>query len=181
MDFRCQTAPAPTGFFVGSPFLAPLACWWTLTAVLSSISVVSSTRSCSIWAERIRSHTLAFVHAAIYTLPWSEALRQIPPGNSSIQPIQDCVEHLTVAFSWPPSLRFLFGRKQELNSIPLFFTYFMSFHELYFTSLASFTQYWGFKTDSNLFPSIFVFCYLFLIHWPKINFIQMDVINRDVK
>lgn len=27
MDFRCQTASAPSGFFVVSPFLAPLACW----------------------------------------------------------------------------------------------------------------------------------------------------------
>ena len=27
MDFRCQTAPAPSGFFVASPFLAPLVCW----------------------------------------------------------------------------------------------------------------------------------------------------------
>ena len=26
MDFRCQTTPAPPGFFVVSPFLAPLAC-----------------------------------------------------------------------------------------------------------------------------------------------------------
>ncbi len=27
MDFRCQASPAPSGFFVVSLFLAPLACW----------------------------------------------------------------------------------------------------------------------------------------------------------
>lgn len=70
MDFRRQTSPAPPRFLVISPFLAPLACWWTLTVVLSSISVVSSTKSCSIRAIRIRSHTPAFVHARnrLYTL-----------------------------------------------------------------------------------------------------------------
>ena len=63
MDFRRQTSLAPPDFFMISPFLAPLACWWTFTVVLSSISVVSSTRSCSIKARRIRSHTPPFVHA----------------------------------------------------------------------------------------------------------------------
>ena len=27
MDLRCQTVPTPSGFFVVSPFLVPLACW----------------------------------------------------------------------------------------------------------------------------------------------------------
>ena len=51
-------------------FLAPLACWRTLIVVLPSISVVSSTKSCSIRAVRIFFHTPAFVHARnrLYTL-----------------------------------------------------------------------------------------------------------------
>ena len=70
MDFRGQASSAPSDFLVISPFLAPLACWWTLIVVLSSIRVVSSTRSCSIRAKSILSHTLAFVHARnrLYTL-----------------------------------------------------------------------------------------------------------------
>ena len=70
MDLRGQASPAPPGFLVISPFLAPLACWWTLIVVLSSISVVSSTKSCSIRAVRIFSHTPAFVQARnrLYTL-----------------------------------------------------------------------------------------------------------------
>ena len=52
------------------PFLAPLACWRTLIVVLPSISVVSSTKSCSIRAVRIFSYTPAFVSARnrLYTL-----------------------------------------------------------------------------------------------------------------
>ena len=70
MDFRGQAPSAPSGFLVISPFLTPLACWWTLIVVLSSISVVSSTKSCSIRAVRISSHTPAFVQARnrLYTL-----------------------------------------------------------------------------------------------------------------
>ena len=70
MDFRGQAPSAPSGFLVVSPFLTPLACWWTLIVVLSSISVVSSTNSCSIGAVRVSSHTPAFVQARnrLYTL-----------------------------------------------------------------------------------------------------------------
>src|SRR5699024_9905470 len=52
------------------PFLALLACWCTLTVVLSNISVVSSTISCWIKFVSTFSHTPAFVHARnrLYTL-----------------------------------------------------------------------------------------------------------------
>lgn len=59
MDFCGQSSSAAPGFLVIPPFLAPLACWWTLIVVLSSISIVSSTMSCSIRAKRILSHTPA--------------------------------------------------------------------------------------------------------------------------
>jgi hypothetical protein len=83
-------------------------------------------------------------------LPWPEPLRQIPPWYSGVQPIQDCVEHFTVAFSWPASLRLFFRRKLVLDTIPLFFTDFMSFHVLYFTISALYTQYLSFQTDSSV-------------------------------
>ena len=70
---------------------------------------------------------------AICTLPWLEALRQIPPWYSHVQPIQDPVEHYPVAFSWLASLRLLFWRKLIPYLIPLLFAYFMSFHVLHFT------------------------------------------------
>lgn len=60
MDFCCQTSPAAPGFF--APFLAPLACWCTLIDVLSSINVVSSTKSSAIKADKTSSHTPASVH-----------------------------------------------------------------------------------------------------------------------
>lgn len=60
MDFCCQTSSTATCFF--APFLVPLACWCTLIVVLSSISVVSSTRSSAIKADRTSSHTPASVH-----------------------------------------------------------------------------------------------------------------------
>ena len=76
-----QAHPLPHGLSWSSPlcsvrfprdisFLIPLACWWTLIVVLSSISVVSSTKSCPIRAVRISSHIPAFVHARnrLYTL-----------------------------------------------------------------------------------------------------------------
>ena len=70
MDFCGQAPSAPSGFLVISPFFAPLACWWTLIVVLSSIGVVSSTKSCSIRAVRISSHAPAFVQVRnrLYTL-----------------------------------------------------------------------------------------------------------------
>ena len=86
---------------------------------------------------------------AVHTLPWPEPLRQIPPWYSGVQPIQDCVEHFTVAFSWPASLRLFFRWKLVLDPIPLFFTDFMSFHVLYFTISALYTQYLSFQTDSR--------------------------------
>ena len=66
MDFRRQASLAPPGFFMISPFFSSTG----VLMMLSSISVVSSTRSCSIKARRIRSHTPAFVHARnlLYTL-----------------------------------------------------------------------------------------------------------------
>ena len=78
---------------------------------------------------------------AVHTLPWPEPLRQIPPWYSGVQPIQDCVEHFTVAFSWPASLRLFFRPKLVLDPIPLSFAYFMPFHVLHFTILALYTQY----------------------------------------
>ncbi len=87
---------------------------------------------------------------AVYTLPCPESLRQIPPWYSGVQPIQDCIEHFPVTFSWPPSLRLFFRRKLILDPIPLFFAYFMSFHVLYFIIFALYTQYLSFKTDSRV-------------------------------
>ena len=92
---------------------------------------------------------------AVHTLPWPEPLRQIPPWYSGVQPIQDCVEHFTVAFSWPASLRLFFRWKLVLDTIPLFFTDFMSFHVLYFTISALYTQYLSFQTDSNAHWNLF--------------------------
>ena len=60
MDLCCQSSPAAPGFF--APFLAPLACWCTLTVVLSSINVVSSAKSSVIKADKTSSHTPASVH-----------------------------------------------------------------------------------------------------------------------
>ena len=89
---------------------------------------------------------------AVHTLPWPEPLRQIPPWYSGVQPIQDCVEHFTVAFSWPASLRLFFRRKLVLDPIPLSFAYFMPFHVLHFTILALYTQYLSFQTDPRAVP-----------------------------
>ena len=86
---------------------------------------------------------------AVYTLPWPEPLRQIPPWYSGVQSIQDCIKHFQVTFAWPPSLRLFFRRKLILDPIPLFFAYFMSFHVLYFIIFARCTQYISFKTDSS--------------------------------
>lgn len=61
MDFCSQTSSAASGFF--APFLAPLACWCTLIVVLSSINVVSSTKSSAIKADKTSSHIPASVHA----------------------------------------------------------------------------------------------------------------------
>lgn len=62
--------PGSVRFLGGIPFLAPPACGWTLTPVLSGISVDLPARSCAIRTERIRSRTPAFVHARnrLYTL-----------------------------------------------------------------------------------------------------------------
>lgn len=70
MDLCRQSSPAPSGLLVVAPFLAPLPCWCTFTVVLSSISVVSSTRSCAINVWKIRSHTPARVHVRkrLYTV-----------------------------------------------------------------------------------------------------------------
>ena len=87
---------------------------------------------------------------AVHTLPWPEPLRKIPPWYSGVQPIQDCIKHFQITFSWPASLRLFFRRKLILDPIPLFFAYFMSFHVLYFIIFARCTQYISFKTDSNL-------------------------------
>ena len=130
----------------GIPFLTPLACWWTLIVVLSSISAVSSTKSCSIRAVRISSFCPG-TEPAVHTLPWPEPLRQIPPWYSGVQPIQDCVEHFPVAFSRLASLQLFFRRKLILDPIPLFFRL---FHVLYSIILSLYTQYLSFKTDSRL-------------------------------
>ena len=70
MDFCGQAPLCSFRFPHGIPFFTPLACWWTLIVVLSSISVVSSTKSCSIRVVRISSHTPAFVQVRnrLYTL-----------------------------------------------------------------------------------------------------------------
>ena len=86
----------------------------------------------------------------VYTLPWPEPLRKIPPWYSGVQPIQDCIKHFQITFSWPASLRLFFRRKLILDPIPLFFAYFMSFHVLYFIIFARCTQYISFKTDSSV-------------------------------
>jgi hypothetical protein len=154
MGFRGQASSAPSGFLVVSPFFTPLACWWTLIVVLSIISVVSSTKSCSIKAVRISIFPYASfcpdTEPAVHTLPWPEPIRQIPPWYSGVQPIQDGVKHFPVTFSWPPSLRLFFRRKLILDPIPLLFAYFMSFHVLYFIILALCTQYLSFKIGSSL-------------------------------
>jgi hypothetical protein len=46
-------------------------------------------------------------------------------------------------------LRLFFRWKLVLDPIPLFFTDFMSFHVLYFTISALYTQYLSFQTDSR--------------------------------
>ena len=101
---------------------------------------------------------------AVYALPWTEPLRQIPPWDSGVQPIQNCVEHFPITSSGPPSLRFLFWWKQILDPVPLFFAYFMSFHGLYFIISALFTQAISFKTDSSI-RYLFVLA-LLLTHTP---------------
>ena len=70
MDFSCQSFFTSSGFFVIVPFLVLLVCWWILTVVLSNISVISSTRACSIRTEKICSNTTAFVQTRnwLYTL-----------------------------------------------------------------------------------------------------------------
>lgn len=68
MDFCRQTSSTSPSFF--APFLAPLACWCTLMLVLSSISVVSSTKSSAMRADKTLSHTPERVHVRnrLYTV-----------------------------------------------------------------------------------------------------------------
>ncbi len=89
---------------------------------------------------------------AVHALPWPEPLRQIPPWYPGVQPIQDCVKHFPVTFSWPPPLWLFFRWKLILDPIPLSFAYFMSFHGLYFIILALCTQSLSFKTASSFHP-----------------------------
>ena len=142
---------APSGFLVISPFFAPLACWWTLIVVLSSISVVSSTKSCSIRAMRIFSHTPAFVQGRnrLYTLCHS------PNRSSRSRHGIPVFSQYTIAlnisrllFPGRPPCGF-FRRKLILEPIPLFFAYFVSFHVLHFIIFALYLQYRSFKTDSS--------------------------------
>ena len=149
MNFRGQASSAPSGFLVISPFLAPLACRWTLIVVLSGISVVSSTKSCSIGAVRIFSHTPAFVQARnrLYTLchgPYRSGRSRHGIPVFSQYTIQDCVEHYPAAF---------FRRKLILDPVPLLFAYLMSFHVLYFIISAPLIQYHSFKTGPSTLPS----------------------------
>ena len=128
MNFRGQASSAPSGFLVISPFLAPLACWWTLIVALSSISVVSSTKSCSIRAVRVFSHTPAFIQARhrLYTLchgPYRSGRSRHGIPVFSQYTIQDCVEHYPAAFSRPASLRLSFWRKLIPDPVPLLFAY----------------------------------------------------------
>jgi len=44
--------------------------------------------------------------------------QQIPPGDPSLQPVDDALDHLTVITKMPPSLTFR-GRGQQLNPSPL--------------------------------------------------------------
>ena len=130
MDFRGQAPSAPSGFLVVSPFLTPLACWWTLIVVLSSISVVSSTKSCSIRAVRISSHTPAFVQARnrLYTLCHGpnrsgRSLHGIPVFSQ--YRIALSISRLLFP-GWPPC-SFFSGGNLFLIRFHCFFAYFMCF------------------------------------------------------
>ena len=50
----------------------------------------------------------------VYTLPWPEPLRKIPPWYSGVQPIQDCIKHFQITFAWPPSLWLFSGGNLSL-------------------------------------------------------------------
>ena len=158
-----QAHPLPHGLLWSSPlysvrfphdipFFAPLACWWTLIVVLSSISVVSSTKSCSIRAMRIFSHTPAFVQARnrLYTLCHgpnrSDKSRHGIPVFSQYR-IALSISRLL--FPGLASLRLFFRWKLFFEPVPLFFTYFVSFHVFHFIIFALYTQYLSFKTDSR--------------------------------
>ena len=58
-----SSLPCSARFLHDKPFFSSTGVLMNFTVVLSSISVVSSTRSCSIKARRICSHTPAFVNA----------------------------------------------------------------------------------------------------------------------
>lgn len=50
--------------------------------------------------------------ATVHALPWAVALRQIA-RDPCVEPIQDCVKHLTVAFCGPSALGFSFWGKRS--------------------------------------------------------------------
>lgn len=64
----------------------------------------------------------------VYALPRAEPLRQIPPWNSRVQPVENRVKHFPVAFPWTPSLQLPLRPELVLDPVPLFFVYFMSLH-----------------------------------------------------
>ena len=171
MDFRGQAPSAPSGFLVVSPFYpAGMLVDFDRGAVQHQRCFVHQILL-NLGYEDIFPYAsfCPGTEPAVHTLPWPEPLRQIPPWYSGVQPIQDCVEHFPVAFSRPASLRLFFRRKQTLDPIPLFFTYFMSFHVLYFTILALYTQYLSFKTGARLSSSSVVkWVYEVLISFPPV-------------
>ena len=97
MNLGGQPTPAPPGFFFVKPFFKPLPCWCTLIVVLSSISVLSSTMSCSIRAVNNFSQTPCCVHRRnrLYTLLHGpkrsgRSLQGIPVFNQYMMPLSIC-------------------------------------------------------------------------------------------
>ncbi len=149
-DFCGQASSAPFGFLVIPPFLAPLACWWILIVVLSSIRVVSSTSSCLIRAARISSHTLPFVHARnrLYTLchgpSRSGKSRQ---GIPLFSQYRIALSSSRLLLPGRPPCGFFSGGNKSLILFHCFSLIFMFFHVLYFIISALYTQSLSFKTD----------------------------------
>ena len=130
------------------PFFSPTGVLVNLNCVLSSIRVVSSTRSCSIRAKRILSHTPAFVHSRnrLYTLCHG------PKRSGKSRHGIPVFSRYNIAFSisrllFPgrPPCAFLSGGKRAL----ILFHCFSPISCPYSTILSFCLQYLGFKTDSR--------------------------------
>ena len=64
----------------------------------------------------------------VHTFPQAIPLRQVPPWDPCIQPVQYPIEHHPVVLSRPSSMLWLFWRQQVFHFFPLFLCHFMSFH-----------------------------------------------------